>query len=268
MRRLVPAALLSSTSIVAFLAVAACGSNATETPVAALDGAPTTNDPDGGGGPGDTEGGATTDGGGPIADASPVGAWDGSFSGPLTCTGGGAFTANYTGSCGVERWAIKTGADPGAPAISLLPKLTTVAALGAIPVPGSIPFSTRVKPSETTVFAVKDVKLTFVRLEDDGDYHLVLTDGTSTMISEIPYPGGSCTTGSAWQCLISKARAAVDAKLPGLQLLKGKVESLVVSVAGVGFFDTEHSQFGAAPNAIEMHPVLEICFGTGCSLSP
>ena len=199
-------------------------------------------------------------------DGATSGAWDGSFSGPLACSGGGAFTANYTGSCGIERWAIKTGADAVAPTISLLPQLTTIATLGAIPAPTSLPSSTRVKPTESTVFAVKDVKLTFARLEDDGDYHLVLTDGTNAMIAEVPYPGGTCTKGSAWQCLLSKARATVDAQLT-LQLLKGKVENFVVSVAGVGFFDTEHSQFGAAPNAIEMHPVLEICFGVGCSLS-
>lgn len=211
------------------------------------------------------EGAALSDGAA-ITDAATGGGWDGAFAGPLTCSGGGAFTMNYAGACGVERWAIKTGADPGASAISLLPQLTTVAALGAIPAPTSIPFSTRVKPTETTVYAVKDVTLTFARLEDDGDYHLVLTDGASTMISEVPYPGATCTKGTAWQCLISKARAAVDAKLT-LAPLTGKVEKLVVSVAGVAFFDTEHSQFGAAPNAIELHPVLEICFGAGCSLA-
>jgi hypothetical protein len=39
-----------------------------------------------------------------------------------------------------------------------------------------------------------------------------------------------------------------------------------VSLAGVGFFDFRHHQTGLAPNAIELHPVLDICFGTDCKL--
>ena len=250
-----------------WIVVGACGggSQSGQSPV----------DPDASTGPGDgtPEGGAPGDEGGVGPDGGPIPTdsgrppWDGKFTGPLTCSGSGAFMMNYSGACGVERWAIKTGADSAAAGINLLPQLTTVAALGALTPPASIPFSTRVKPTETTVFALKDVTLSFVRLEDDGDYHLVLNDGPNMMISEIPYPGGTCTSGTAWQCLISKARAAVDAHFT-LALLKGKVANLVVSVAGVAFFDTEHSQFGAAPNAVELHPLLAICFGKGCSPQP
>jgi hypothetical protein len=40
-----------------------------------------------------------------------------------------------------------------------------------------------------------------------------------------------------------------------------------VSLIGVGFFDKPHGQSGRAPNAIELHPVLGICFGAGCEPS-
>jgi hypothetical protein len=40
-----------------------------------------------------------------------------------------------------------------------------------------------------------------------------------------------------------------------------------VTVVGVGFFDILHGQTGVAPNAIELHPVLQICFGKGCTPS-
>jgi hypothetical protein len=35
-------------------------------------------------------------------------------------------------------------------------------------------------------------------------------------------------------------------------------EPIVVRVTGVGFFDRNHGQVGAAPNLIELHPVLAI----------
>jgi len=38
-----------------------------------------------------------------------------------------------------------------------------------------------------------------------------------------------------------------------------------VTVTGVGFFDLLHGQSGAAPNGIELHAVLDICFGTDCA---
>jgi hypothetical protein len=187
--------------------------------------------------------------------------------GPLTCTTPGAFATNWSGQCGTDRWAVKTGTDNGASSISLLPTVTTIAALSTPAQPVSLPFSTRVKPTEATIFALRDVRLSYLRLEQDSDYHLVVTDnfGANTMIVEVPYPA-DCTTGSAWQCQISRARAAVEAKFPGLVLNTGKPTNMVVTVAGVGFWDTEHGQFGASPDGIELHPLLAICFDQGCSL--
>jgi hypothetical protein len=183
----------------------------------------------------------------------------------LSCATPGQFKQDYAGPCGTERWPVKTGADNGAPGIALLPKLTTIAALSGPPQPSFLPASTRVKPTETMVYALKDVRVSYVRLEDDGDYHIVLVEnfGATTMIGEIPYPGG-CTTGSAWQCLISRARAEIDARF-SLVLNQGQPTNQVVSVVGVAFWDPEHGQFGASANGIELHPVLAICFGSGCT---
>lgn len=36
--------------------------------------------------------------------------------------------------------------------------------------------------------------------------------------------------------------------------------NIPVQVTGVGFFDFSHGQHGAAPNEIELHPVLDILF--------
>jgi hypothetical protein len=189
-------------------------------------------------------------------------AWDGGFGGPLTCTTPGNFKQNWSGQCGVERWSVKTGTDTGASGLSLLPQLTTIAELSSLTMPTNLPSSSRVAPAEKTIYALKDVKLIFARLETDSDYHLVVSDGTRTMITEIPYPG-SCTTGSTWQCEISRARAQIDSRLV-LALNQGHVENIVVSVIGVGFWDPEHGQYGVAANNIELHPVLAFCFGAGC----
>ncbi len=221
----------------------------------------TTPPPDSGptpdGGPGD-------DAGPKDSGPAPTG-WDGGFPGPITCPGPGTWINNGGAGCGAERWTIKTGTDTAAAGISLLPKLTTIQDLQLIPAPTTFPQTTRIAPTEKTVFALKDVRLAFGRLEGDSDYHLMLSDLVRTIITEIPFPGG-CTDGSSWQCLISHARSTVDAQNLGITSA-GKNFNTVVSVIGVGFFDPEHGQYGAAPNTIELHPLLGICFGAGCDPS-
>jgi hypothetical protein len=190
--------------------------------------------------------------------------WDGGFGGPLTCPAPGNYTHNG-GSCGTERWSVKTGTDSVAPTISLLPQLSTIASLSAIPMPalGTNPPDTRVDQTEKTIFALKDVTLIFVRLETDSDYHLVVEDPqVHTMITEVPYPG--CVSGGPWECNISRARAQVDAQFPGLVMGQGKNVDVPVSIIGAGFWDPEHGQFGVASNNLELHAILAICFGIGC----
>jgi hypothetical protein len=214
---------------------------------------------------GGTDGGPGTDSGPKDAGPPPPTGWDGGFPGPLTCSNPGNFLPNG-GNCGAERWSLKTGTDPAAAGISLLPTLTTIQALQTITAPTTFPQTTRLAPTEKTVFALKDIRLAFARLENDSDYHLMMSDTVRTIITEVPYPGG-CTDGSAWQCLISRVRATVDAQNFNLQPGVGRNFNIVVSVIGVGFFDPEHGQFGAAPNTIELHPLLGICFGPGCDPS-
>jgi hypothetical protein len=225
--------------------------------------------------PGDASGGdaadATPPDSGPGKDSGPgPTGWDGGFPGPLTCANPGTFLNNGSG-CGAERWTLKTGTDTAAAGISLLPKLTTIQDLQAITGPTTFPATTRIAPTEKTVFALKDVHLAYARLESDSDYHLMLSDLVRTIITEIPFPtegnNGGCTTGSTWQCLIQRARANVDAQNFNLQPGVGRNFNQIVSVIGVGFFDPEHGQYGAAPNTIELHPLLGICFGAGCDPS-
>jgi hypothetical protein len=163
-----------------------------------------------------------------------------------------------TGSCGVERWSVKTGTDADVGKINLQSTTsTTIATLDAKPAPSSLPDNNRVSPTETTVYQVHATLKEF-KLEADSDYHLVLTDSSGhTMIAEIP---DSPCVGSSSPLLtsIEKARAEFDAKYTATGTFK--TVNVPVTVTGVGFFDFDHGQTGVAPNAIELHAVLDIQF--------
>jgi hypothetical protein len=139
--------------------------------------------------------------------------------------------------CGVERWTVKTLQDRP----RLLPtRRTTIAYLDSRPAPPSLP-DTRL-PFERRVFQVT-AAVTLVRSEDDGDLHVVLSDGRQTMIAESPSPGctGRATPTRRAQMAAAQRRVRVCAR---------------ATVTGVAFFDFDHGQTGVAPNAIELHPVL------------
>jgi hypothetical protein len=70
------------------------------------------------------------------------------------------------GSCGTERWNIKTGTDSQASGLSLVPQPTTIATLVGLPAAGG--GSSRESPTETTLWELKDVTLSMIKLETDS----------------------------------------------------------------------------------------------------
>jgi hypothetical protein len=157
-------------------------------------------------------------------------------------------------SCGIERWAVKTGVDPDAARIDLSAvKSATITQLDALAPP--VNPTARVAPTELTVFEVS-ATLTGYKTEADSDYHLVLTKGRRTMIAEIPLP--DCVAAGPLASGIANARAEFDRELRSSS--KFKRLNRPVTVRGVGFFDKIHGQTGVAPNGIELHPVLDIAF--------
>ncbi len=170
--------------------------------------------------------------------------------------------ASSTGSCGVERWPVKTGIDADAGLINLnATQPTTIAQLDALPAPSNLPQSNRVQPTETTVF-VLNATLTVYKIEQDSDYHLVLTDGQGhTMITEIPDP--ACVgSGSPLLNRIRNARSEFDARFSNVTG-SFQTANVPVQVTGVGFFDFLHGQTGVAPNGVELHAVLDVQFNPG-----
>ena len=170
-----------------------------------------------------------------------------------------------SGSCGVERWAIKTGTDSAASQVNLTAQSTTISALRSIAVPAGFgqnsPRFTYAGSPEIQNFKLTNVTLTQYKLENDSDYHLILSDGTNTMIAEIPDP--VCVSGGLFASGITSSRNAFDAKYAVTTSFQ--TANAVVTVTGVGFFDILHGQTGVAPNGIELHAVQTICWGTNCS---
>ena len=139
--------------------------------------------------------------------------------------------------CGVERWTVKTLQDRP----RLLPlRDVTIAYLISRKQPNTLP-DTRL-PFERHVFRVT-AAVTLDRAEDDGDLHLVLSNGARTMIAESPSP--SCISGAT----LARRRQMAQARRRVQLCAKARV-------TGVAFFDFKHGQTGVAPNAIELHPVL------------
>lgn len=171
-----------------------------------------------------------------------------------------------------ERWAVKTGSDPGAHSIDakkIAP--TTIAALRSVPVPADIRHARNPDGGvETTIWAI-DATLVGYKLEGDQDYHLVLSDANNqTMIAEIPNP----TAVDAGSPFLSKITAARKSFSDRFQLQIAALAELIIGnevpmivgtrvpvhVEGIGFFDFIHGQTGVAPNGVELHPVLSITF--------
>jgi len=164
--------------------------------------------------------------------------------------------------CGKERWSVKTGTDSGASQIDLSnPQTANIADLITLQPPNPLPTDSRFAPTENTVFVV-DATLTDFKFETgstgDSDYHLVLQDDRgNTMVAEISSP--SCVgTNSPFAGQIASTRAKFDAQFTATSSFQ--TANVPVRVTGVGFFDFFHHQRGAAPNVIELHPVLNIEF--------
>lgn len=173
--------------------------------------------------------------------------------------------ASVCNGCGVERWSIKTGTDTGATSIDVSnPTATTIAEMRTWPTPSAIPSSSRVAPHETTLYVV-NATLTLYKLEDDSDYHLVLRDASgNTIVTEIPCPG--CVGASSpFAAAIANARAVFDAHYTATGGFQSA--NVPVQVKGIGMFDFPHGQTGAAPNQIELHPLVDIVFSPCSSIS-
>ena len=171
----------------------------------------------------------------------------------------------YGRACGIERWSVKTIADTEAPRIKG-PLQTTVATLRALPAPANPDTRprSRFSPVELTLFALT-VQLDAVKIESDGDYHLVISDPNrpkQRMIAEIP--ASYCVANARVAAAFHAARHAirtlahVTPRTASFTWLDRRSRPVLLVLHGVGFFDRLHDQLGVAPNGIELHPVIGV----------
>ena len=185
---------------------------------------------------------------------------------------------------GTERWNVKVANDPDAAQISPNPQgPNTVAQLNQIE-PKPIDPGGRMEP-EKKRYTVRGL-LSYFKKEDDGDYHVVITDPPGqfshddaapngrSMVVELPNPDclrGKSGKGPATSILaqsMAEARASFEEQVHGISGTN-ITKSIPVTVTGVGFFDRAHGQTGRATEraeadgrkvVFELHPVTEITF--------
>lgn len=171
--------------------------------------------------------------------------------------------------CGIERWHIKTAVDQGAVAVlakANAPVKATVEQMVSLQAPEPdlsvpLPDDVRAAPAEQTVYSIT-ATLIALKHERDGDYHLVLQGASGrTMVAEIPSPDCYQGDGTELANEFQMARGLVDSTLVKPSAYTQATKAVVVTVTGIGFFDIVHGAMGAAPNGIELHPVLKIALG-------
>ncbi len=158
--------------------------------------------------------------------------------------------------CGVERWDVKTLTDPVADQVNLTPVPATVEQLTALQVPAEFSRDAARLPSEFQMYTVQATLMEF-KEEDDNDIHLVILGSSGeSMIAEIPNP--ACAQGSRLQAQIDRARVRFIGIFGQPSRTSWSEVNAPVMVTGVLFFDVPHGQRGIAPNAVELHPVLDV----------
>jgi hypothetical protein len=186
---------------------------------------------------------------------------------------------------GTERWNVKSASDPDAKKIDPNPTGPfSVAQLNNDILPGPLSSGGRMA-AEMKQYTVRGF-LSFFKHEDDGDYHVVVTDQPGgftsgqtppngrSMVVEFPDPGcfpGKSGLNPATSVLASSvgdALATFEEKTRGISGIH-IARPIRVTVTGVGFFDFDHGQTGRSTphpgvdgrrKVFELHPVTAISF--------
>jgi len=158
---------------------------------------------------------------------------------------------------GTERWNCKVLTDANASQVNFTPIVTTINALVHISTPSTTTVDTRITGLEYQAYtAIGTIKA--LRLESDNDYHLVFSDGTYTIITEIPDPTCAVASTSAHVNEYITARNWVSTHVGTSTNTNLNIAN--VQVTGVAFLDPPHGQSGEALNHLELHPILKIEF--------
>lgn len=169
-----------------------------------------------------------------------------------------AISAQAALSCGSERWAVKTLSDRAAAQVDYHARHRTIDHLRHLPRP-DIGFDTpRQQPYEFRSYTVHAHLRAFVK-EDDRDIHLIISrphHRHHKMIAELPYVHCQGAASSIKRHAMHRARRHLVA-VCGRPSTSFRTLHGIARIKGVAFFDIPHGQSGAAPNYIELHPLLK-----------
>src|SRR4051812_32720246 len=158
--------------------------------------------------------------------------------------------------CGADRWAVKTASDADRYAVSTTQHQTTIDNLRRLAAPASLPSNRRIRPTELTEYVIGGT-LTGYRQEGDGDIHLIISNSAGrTVVAEIP--DTHCVVATRFKTEIANARRIFLARYTPSSTMRNPRRA--IRVRGIGFFDYPRGGPGAAPNGIELHPVLGLGF--------
>ena len=168
-------------------------------------------------------------------------------------------TPNPGLACGVERWFVKTLADPDASTVALSDVTPiSIRDLNALTSHCDGGPDRRTFPEEFRVYEIVG-RVIYVAYEDDRDYHIALedpNDASSTVVTEL----------ADTRC----AGASISPHLAALRSVEGMLASVLggnspasllgvtLRVQGVGFYDFDHRQRGRSKNCIELHPLVAL----------
>jgi len=167
----------------------------------------------------------------------------------------GGRTAAAT-TCGPYRWPVQTLSDPARKNVASRPKVASVRTLRSIPAPSSVgDTSPRQPPTETALWSVH-ARILKARRDPNGDVRAVIVprnDVRKTMT--VIFHPRRCIGAAYRRTEQARARAAVLEECGRIGSRWTALAGLV-TVTGVGFWDPASATSGAAPNGIELDPVL------------
>lgn len=162
---------------------------------------------------------------------------------------------NNPESCNGEstRRGIKLVIDEDAMAVDTIPIITTIDSLVNLDLIEA-KSDTKRQEVEKHVFTVTGT-VDKVKKYRDGDYHIKLVDENENFMNcEAPNPGCAFIGSSRFIEEYKVVRTFIETH-------EDELEGKTLTITGVGFIDLDHKYpRNAAPNEIELHPILELKF--------
>lgn len=167
--------------------------------------------------------------------------------------------------CGVWRWPIKTLSDPDAAQVNFVPAARTINQLHNLQEPDELRKATpRLRRVEFRTYRIR-ARLIEYKRERDRDFHLVVAQvnrPSRTMVVEVVDPTCPGARDSARVGTLRAVRQefidTFDQPTTSFREVPGRP---IAFITGVGLWDLctgAHKPRGAAPNCIELNPVLDI----------